>query len=103
MPSAFRDPKSLSDWIQLDYFRRPRSLRRWRGWLGWGTLAATALVVGIVLLLPGGKTAFQAGPVSSAHTLFNDRCGECHTEAFQTARRILPINSGNLHAVPDES
>jgi hypothetical protein len=103
MPSAFRDPKSLADWIQLDYFRRPRNLRRWRGWLGWATLLLTAVVVAVVILLPGGKETLQAGPVSSAHALFNADCVKCHTESFQTARRLLPGSNEAIHAVPNSA
>jgi hypothetical protein len=103
MPSAFRDPKSMAEWIQLDYFRRPRGLRRWRPLIGWGTLAVFAIVVGIVLVLPRGKSAFQAGPVSSAHALINNRCEECHKGAFQTAKRLWSVSSGDIHAVPNEA
>jgi hypothetical protein len=103
MPSAFRDPKSLSEWIQLDYFRRPRGLRRWRSWLGWGTLVACAAGVMLVVALPRGKSAFQAGPVSAAHALFNNDCGQCHWERFQTARRILPVGASSIHAVPNQA
>jgi hypothetical protein len=101
MPSAFRDKKTLSDWIQLDYFRRPRSLRAWRAHLGWGTLTAVAAGVAVIAFLPRGKGAFQAGPVSSAHAMFNNDCGQCHTEAFQTAKRLVPVNASAIHAVPN--
>jgi hypothetical protein len=103
MPSEFRDPKTLSDWIQLDYFRRPRGLRRWRSWLGWGTLIACALAVGVILVLPRGKVAFQAGPVSSAHSLFHGDCERCHKDSFQTAKRLWPGNSTAVHVVPDDA
>jgi hypothetical protein len=103
MPSAFRDPKTLSDWIQLDYFRRPRGLRRWRSWLGWGTLGVFAVVVALVFVLPRGRSAFQAGPVSAPHSLFNNDCGQCHTDAFQTARRIWTVAPGKIHAVPNDA
>lgn len=101
MPSAFRDPKTLTDWIQLDYFRRPRGLRRWRSWLGWGTFFACMAGVAVVFLLPRGKNTFQAGPVSSAHAFFNDDCGKCHTVAFRTAQRLWSVGSESVHAVPD--
>jgi hypothetical protein len=103
MPSAFRDPKSLSEWIQLDYFRRPRGLRVWRSWLVWATLVVFTLVTAGIFLLPRGKGAFQAGPVSTAHALFNNDCAQCHTDAFQTAKRIWSIGSGDIHAVPNGS
>lgn len=101
MPSAFRDPKTLAEWIQLDYFRRPRGMRRWRSWTAWATFFACAAAVGAIFFLPRGKTFFQAGPVSSAHAFFNNDCGQCHMESFQTARRLWP--GANVHAVPDSA
>jgi hypothetical protein len=103
MPSAFRDPKTLTDWIQLDYFRRPRGLRRWRTWLSWMTFFAVMLVSAALFVVPRGWNSFQAGPVSSAHAFFNDDCGKCHTDSFQTARRLWSVGSEAVHAVPDEA
>jgi hypothetical protein len=102
MSSAFRDPKNLSEWIELDYFRRSRFL----GWLRrratWVTLGVSVLLVGGTLLLPWTSKLYQAGPVSTAHAMFNDNCAVCHTESLQTLRRFWPGNA-SVRAVPDEA
>lgn len=102
MPSAFRDPKSLHEWIELDYYRRPRFLWRWRIWLTWMVLLVCALGVGLAWLIPGAARFSQAGPVSASHRMFNDDCARCHTGNLQTAQRFLPWNS-NLRSVPDSA
>ncbi len=102
MPSEFRDPKNLANWIELDYFRRPSPLRRWRRWIIWGSLVLPLLVVVAAFAFPGASTLFQAGPVSDAHSMFNEDCQRCHTESFQTVRRFLPWNE-SVRAVSDQA
>ena len=100
MPSDIRKQKDLDDWLERDYFRRSRRLRRWRKPL----CAAVGLfcLAGVVAayFLPRSTRLVQAAPVSPAHSLFNDDCGRCHTEAFQTAKKVLPWNAA-LRVVPD--
>src|SRR4051812_19339779 len=102
MPSAFRDPKNLSEWIELDYFRRSRFL----GWLRrratWVTFGVSVLLVSVALLLPWTSKLYQAGPVSASHAMFNDNCAVCHTENLQTLRRFWPGNA-SVRAVPDQA
>jgi hypothetical protein len=101
MPSAFRDPKTLPEWIELDgHARRPSGLRRWRTRLTWLAFLGCAAGLGLAAVFPRSSRLYQAQPVSPAHALFNDNCGQCHTEAFQTARRFLPWNAA-IHAVSD--
>jgi hypothetical protein len=94
MLSSQQDPKKLAESLELDYFRRPRPLARWRRRLARGGLAV-GLLLGAVLLLPpwtGPRRVlpvYQAGPVSTAHAMFNDDCARCHTESFQTAARLI--------------
>jgi len=45
----------------------------------------------------------QAGPVSTAHALFNADCAQCHTESFQTAKRLFGGVGGEVHAVPNDA
>jgi hypothetical protein len=90
-PSAEAAP--LSDWMEADYFRRPRRLRRLRPLLGWLVLLAAAVAIAVTLW-PGTPTVYQAGPLSAAHNMFNDQCHVCHTEAFRTTQRLLPWHSG---------
>jgi hypothetical protein len=97
MPSPLRSPKALPAWFELDYFRRGRLLRRlWRPVL-WGALAATALGVACTFL-PGMQTAYEAGPLSNAHALFNHDCGKCHAQAFGAIRRFWDADA---RSVPD--
>ncbi len=96
-----RDPKKLAEYLELDYFRRLRPLRRWRRWANWGILLFCAGIVAWTFW-PGNRTVYQSAPVSSAHTLFHQDCAQCHTEAFQTAKRFWPGHAG-LHAVADEA
>jgi hypothetical protein len=88
MASTLHDPKKLTDWLQLDYFRRPRPLARSLRWL-----------VGLAVLLSGAAVAWsvwptnhawhQAGPVSTAHTFIGSDCARCHTTAFEPLRRFV--------------
>lgn len=94
-----RDPKDLAEWIQLDYYRRPRPMRRLRRQASWLILLLCSAVVLVGLVL-GNQMIYQAGPVSGAHTMFNKDCASCHTEPLQTARRLWP-GASNLRTVPD--
>jgi hypothetical protein len=89
MPSSFRTPKSLAEWLQLDYFRRERGLRRARAPLVVAAMLLSLLGVAAALAVPGGRRAYQAGPVSAGHATFADRCEACHTRPFRTAGRFL--------------
>jgi hypothetical protein len=89
MPSTFRTPKTLAEWLKLDYFRHESSLRRARTLLIGGVMAAALLGVAAAIALPRGRRVFQAGPVSSGHAAFGDQCERCHTEPFRTASRFV--------------
>jgi predicted CXXCH cytochrome family protein len=102
MPSAFRNWKTLPDWLQLDYFRRPRALRQWKWTLTWATLLVVTALSAAAWFVPGSTRWLQAGPVSNAHRTFNDDCGRCHTEKFQTARRIFG-HGAFARSVPNEA
>jgi hypothetical protein len=101
MPSSFRTPKTLSEWLKPDLFRRETGLRRLKGVLVVAALLLSLAGVAATLTLPRGRTAFQAGPVSRAHATFGDRCEECHTHPFQTAGRFL--GSGDRPTVSDDA
>jgi mono/diheme cytochrome c family protein len=72
-----RTTKKLAQRIDLNYFRKPDWLRRWRSWL---TLAAVALA----LVWIGWHAArrndgvYSAGKLSAAHAVFSNRCSACH-------------------------
>ena len=97
MPSSFRDPKTLADWIQLDYFRKPRRLWRIRN-----VLTASIFLVCLALVAmtwwPRIRFVYESRPVSSAHAMFNDHCAVCHVESFQPVTRLLRADS-SVHSI----
>ncbi len=101
MPSPLRDPKALSDWIELDYYRRPRPLRQLRRWLTWAVFVVGAVTLVLITWL-GQPTIYQAGPVATAHRMFNQDCARCHTESFQPINRLWPGNAP-LRSVADHA
>jgi predicted CXXCH cytochrome family protein len=99
MPSDFREPKTLSSWIELDYFRRRRLFRGWSLWL-LGALLGSLLFLGASTLATGYRT-FQAGPLSRAHALFNDDCGQCHQDQGATLARLF--RGDRAGSIPDSA
>jgi hypothetical protein len=101
MPSPLRDPKSLSEWVELDYFRRPRRLRRRRRLLIW--LSVVAGIAALVLLLrPSSHSIHQAGPLSAAHAMFSNDCKQCHKDLLRPVERFIAADPA-LRTVSDES
>ncbi len=100
MPSSIRGPKTLFEWVEPDYYRRSRWLRRWVRVLGWFAILVGAAVVGATLWkLP---SFYEAGPLTSAHSMFSQNCEQCHKEAFATAARFRP-DAATAHSVSDEA
>jgi hypothetical protein len=99
LPSSFRTPKTLAEWLNLDAFRREGGLRRMRAALVVAAMAACLLGVAATLALPGGRRAYEAGPVSQGHAAFADRCETCHTQPFRTAAHF----TGNGPTVTDDA
>jgi hypothetical protein len=107
MLSAQHDPKDLADWMELDYFRRPRRLSRWRTGLVRGSVAVAVVIgVGLAVLpfLPrrSAQALFQSAPVATSHASFGDRCDECHKDGFRTGLRFL-AQSDAVASVRDET
>ena len=100
MPSTFRSPRSLAAWLELDYFHRRRLFRGW-----WGGSLVVALVVAVaafgVLLAVSGRGAFQAGPLSAPHALFQDRCELCHQDNGATGTHLW--RGDGVGSVPDSA
>jgi hypothetical protein len=93
-------PRSLAPWLQLDYFRRPRSLRRVRTRASWVALIVCAVAVTALALAPRGQTLFEAAPVSAPHAMINDDCNACHSVSFGTGRRLVAFTDA-VHSVSD--
>jgi predicted CXXCH cytochrome family protein len=102
MPSSFREPKTLPEWIELDYYRRRRRLLRVRTAVIWLTLLICAAGIAGVSFLPMARWIYESRPVSAAHMMFNDRCEVCHTESFRPAVRFLSSNP-HLPSVKDDT
>ncbi len=92
------DPNSLFEWIQPDYYRKSRWLRRTVRILSWGILVVGAGLIALTVW-PGRPGFYQAGPVSPAHRIINDQCQVCHTKNFETVQRLGP--RADAHSVPD--
>jgi hypothetical protein len=101
MPSALRDPKTLAEWIELDYFQRPRPYRRLKRSIFWATFLG-AIGVTAWTLLAGKRTVYEAGPVSTAHAMFNNECERCHSESFQPLYRFL-LADPHVRSVSDDT
>jgi hypothetical protein len=100
MPSTLRGPKTLSRWLELDYFNRPRKLRRL-----WTTVLLVTLAVSVAGVLAWAlpnRTVLQAGPVSPAHAMFNHDCRLCHTGEARTIHRLLRFDA-SIRSVPDSA
>lgn len=94
---SLRDSKNLSEWLDLDYARRPRTFRRMSKWICWAVFGGGFLAIGWSLL-PGQQQLYQAGPLATVHAMYKNDCQACHTESFQTALRILDPQA---RSVPD--
>jgi hypothetical protein len=101
MPSSFRDPKTLADWIRLDYFRKPGRIWQIRNVLTWLTFI-TFLALVAFSWWPRNHFVYQSRPVSNAHTMFNENCGVCHVESFRTPLRLVRTDS-SVRSVPDNT
>jgi predicted CXXCH cytochrome family protein len=101
MPSSFRDPKTLADWIQLDYVRKPGRFWRIRNLLT-GLIFVLCTAMMAFTWWPRTHFIYESRPVSSAHAMFNDHCSVCHLETFQPATRLLR-GDPNVRSVQDET
>lgn len=104
---SLRNLKNLPEWLELDYYRRPRTLKSlWKPVVLFTLIAAVSvLLVALVVekkMVPQLASAYQAGPLTSAHAMFNNDCGKCHVEAFRTLTRLGKFD-GTIRAVPDET
>jgi hypothetical protein len=102
MSSPLRDPKQLTEWLELDYFNRPSPFRRLRRVITRATFFVALAAVTCWTFLPHQQAVYQAGPVSTAHTLFNNDCGRCHAGSFETLHRFVAHNP-SIHSVTDET
>ncbi len=97
-----RTTKKLAQRIDLDYFKRPSPLRRWRFLL---SVAAPALAVVCIawFAIRSDRRVYSAGNLSSAHAVLTKQCSACHvsTMGFYTAKasdqKCIACHDGPVH------
>ena len=97
-----RTTKKLAQRIDLDYFKRPSPLRRWRFWLS--AVVPTAAILAITwYAVRSDRRVYSAGSLSSAHAVLTKQCAACHVSnlGFYDAKVIdqkcLACHDGPLH------
>jgi hypothetical protein len=95
MSEPLRTAKTLAEWEELDYFRRPRAMRRLKVWVSLLTLVGVIVLCG-AFFAPGGKRLLQAGPLSLAHSRYTDQCDLCHTESLKTVKRMFNVHDSSV-------
>lgn len=99
MSKEARTPKTLANWLELDYHRQPRRLRSAARWPAWLLFFLTIGAVGW-FTMPQHRRIYQAGELSRGHASFENRCEECHRETGNLLPRFW---QPNLRTVADES
>src|SRR5580765_6582142 len=79
-----RTAKQRAQRIDLNYFKHPHGLKRWRILLSLA-LPIAALLYVTAFAAAGSRKPYSAGPVSSAHGFTEMKCEACHTAAAATA------------------
>jgi hypothetical protein len=91
----------LFEWLEPDYYRRQRWIRRTVRVLCWALALAGVLYVALTFW-PGSRSVYQNGPLSPGHAFIRDDCSRCHTKPFATAEHFRPGPVGDS-SVPDEN
>jgi class III cytochrome C family protein/doubled CXXCH motif protein len=78
-----RTAKERAQRIDLNYFKHPHGLKRWRILLSLA-LPVVALLWVSVYAVAGSRKPYSAGPVSSAHAFAEMKCEVCHTGFSET-------------------
>jgi hypothetical protein len=97
-----RTTKKLAQRIDLDYFKRPSPLHRWRFML---SVAAVALALLWIAwhALRGDRRVYSAGALSAAHAVLTERCSACHVSSLGffnekvTDQKCLACHDGPVH------
>jgi hypothetical protein len=79
VPRARLTTKKLAQRIDLNYFKRPHPLRRWRTVLS-VFVPALALVFVAWAALRGNDRVYSSGKMSAGHAVLTARCSECHVK-----------------------
>src|SRR5882757_2997133 len=96
-PRKGKTAKTLGGRYDLNYFKRPTGMNRWRLGISLALLAVAFLWLGSDLAVRR-QTLYSPGSVSSAHSFFADRCEVCHATSVNGVRK-----KGVFHAASDEA
>ncbi|MGA7796353.1 MAG: hypothetical protein WCA19_25260 [Candidatus Acidiferrales bacterium] len=99
-----RTTKKLAQRIDLDYFKRPSPLRRWRFLL---SVAAPALAILWIVWygVRNDRRVYSAGSLSTAHAVLTKQCSACHLsnlgfyETKVNDQKCIACHDGPLHHV----
>jgi mono/diheme cytochrome c family protein len=97
-----RTTKKLAQRIDLDYFKRPSPLRRWRFLL---SVAAAAFALLWIAWhgLRSDRRVYSAGGLSTAHAVLTERCSACHVSTLGffnekvSDQKCLMCHDGPIH------
>ena len=99
MAGRIRTTKKLSQRINREYFKKRFPLVQWRlnltlilitlsvVWLGWAALARS-------------EKPYNAGPITSSHALFSERCSDCHVSAGGFTKAVTDQACSSCHNGP---
>jgi len=97
-----RTTKKLAKRIDLQYFARPHSFRRWRFWLS-VAIPLIALTWFLAQRAQGGQKVYSSGGLSQSHAVFTQQCALCHVaqagafSARVTDRACLACHDAPMH------
>ena len=97
-----RTTKKLAQRIDLDYFKRPTAMRRWRLWL-----SVSAPVIAVAWLTwyaaRSDRRVYSAGSLAPAHAVLTKQCSACHVshQGFYDEKvadqKCIACHDGALH------
>ncbi len=102
MPRKPRTTKKLAQRIDLNYFKQPHPLRRWRFLLSVSLPALAALWLAWYGVTRNNKV-YSSGRMSSAHAVLTTQCAACHVKEARAFRAeasdhaCLACHDGPIH------
>jgi len=102
VPRAKLTTKKLAERIDLNYFKHPHPLRRWRTILS-VAMPALALLWLLWIAFTHNARVYSSGRMSASHAVLTARCDECHVKeagSFSAAaedRACAACHDGPIH------
>jgi predicted CXXCH cytochrome family protein len=94
-----RTAKKLAQRIDLNYFKHPTGIRRWRTLLSLAVPLAAVLWL-VTLAASGNRTIYSSGPVSSAHAFVAAKCEVCHAREESFRAHVTDKSCLTCHDAP---